>query len=1302
MTRKKPDPVKPEEEHRESQGVIVDQDFMNLLEASSLGSPAARRIRSLTPAHVAEELRKTAHASRDAGAEDAASPCQDTGDDDVPAQAEAETASVDRYLASHAARPRKLENVFRPLILEIADVSEFYESVASGILKAPVIWLDEVTLTSRKPSSVGEWSESAAGIEYGDSDRMAKFTPAGREEDSLCLGESRDIKAEVSGAVDQVPGYETKDYSLGRLYNARRLQLRAYELAATLGTEMSGADSRVPDPHDDAVTMVVVGRASAGKSTLVSWLLCDSEPRIGLWGPTSTGKTTFLPSLIQALDADHKSALAEHGFLASLGLRMEDSWLAARNVPPAYPQALTAAGGDIRPRFVLPSQHEPQDFGLWLTQRIENCEQFSHTPDPHFSIHLWRLVAWPARGNLDELETMCLRSARRLLCEQDLLSMSKAPQPPGSFHGAPLVIIQACDSGNLSSRGVLLNNFEGWHMASLCWEWAHEIGRQHRGISDDVSGLVWSHELLRFASTGQGQISNRLAKRFPLSRYRSGRKLILDASRERIHDTIYGGSSLPSSCIALGSQLLRLGGSWQLERPGSGQRPLAADGPAPENPAKTNGQRDVGTTSSAQNLDLQRPDGPVHHTIVALDIEGSTKRTDSVVMEGADGGAGPGARPQWRWDVTLSFAGAQRDYVEQVARALQTRGVRCFYDADEQIELWGKYLAEELPAIYGEQAAVVVVFVSAEYAARDWTRHERRAALARAVRERREYVLPARFDDTPLPGLLTDMVTVELRGRTPQQFAAMIADKLAALAIAAPAPPADAGNAGQDAGTARPAGAVRAGEADPRWLGVHAAISVPGVPEKVPPEYVLRDVDAAEFGVRAKVAAAAQRGGFVLLVGGSSVGKTRCAVEAVKALLPDWWLVHPAGPGEIAALAGSTAPRTVVWLDELQRYLDGEHGLTGGLVRALLNAPHPAVIIGTLWPDLYTAYTAVPASGGADPHAREREVLDLAAVVRIDPTFSPAEQGRARPAAARDPRLRIALESAGYGLTQTLAAAPQQVARWEDARTVSPYAWAVPTAALDVARLGARAPLSIDLLRAAAVDYCSSQQQAEAPERCSSSGGSARGTPRTLVLDHPVTCRCSLPPRSPGQRSAWSFPRSTRPATCRTSSPSCRPDCTRSSSSTGIRSTTRSRPPAGCGLTSGSSGRTAPARAMPWRAGSRRQPAISSPWSTLTARLIRPRSRSSSRPSSTAPISRRAPGSPTAAAAVTSPGCAVSATGCSAAWSTRCAGPSTPTCATATTLSGGITSRCSAWTSKQTSRWKAARSCGATDSKSRP
>jgi predicted component of type VI protein secretion system len=215
-----------------------------------------------------------------------------------------------------------------------------------------------------------------------------------------------------------------------------------------------------------------------------------------------------------------------------------------------------------------------------------------------------------------------------------------------------------------------------------------------------------------------------------------------------------------------------------------------------------------------------------------------------------------------------------------------------------------------------------------------------------------------------------------------------------------------------------------------------------------------------------------------LLVGGSSVGKTRCAVEAVRALLPDWWLVHPVGLAEISALAAASPPRTVVWLDELQRCLDGEHGLAGAVVRALLNGPHPAVIIGTLWPERYTAYTTVPAPGGADPHAREREVLDLADVVRMDPAFSAAEQERARAAATRDRRLQVALEAAGDGLAQTLAAAPQLVARWQDA---DPYARAVLTAALDAARLGARAPLSAEFLRAAAPGYCTSQQQAEAP-----------------------------------------------------------------------------------------------------------------------------------------------------------------------------------------------------------------------------
>jgi len=246
---------------------------------------------------------------------------------------------------------------------------------------------------------------------------------------------------------------------------------------------------------------------------------------------------------------------------------------------------------------------------------------------------------------------------------------------------------------------------------------------------------------------------------------------------------------------------------------------------------------------------------------------------DSDGMTGADEAGGLAGGAGWRWDVALSFSGAQRKYVEQVAETLKARGVRCFYDADEQIELWGRHLAEELPAIYAGQAAVVVVFISAEYAAGDWTRVERRAALGQAVRERREYVLPARFDDAVLPGLGDDVVAVDLRRHAPEQFAALVAAKLASLAagpggLRGPAGPAAAG---------RLLGDVR----DPFALEVHRPVqpgdAAAGLPEL--PGYVRREHDEALAGVVA--AAGAGRSGVAVLVGGSSTGKTRACWEAL-------------------------------------------------------------------------------------------------------------------------------------------------------------------------------------------------------------------------------------------------------------------------------------------------------------------------------------------------------------------------------------------------------------------------------------
>ena len=96
----------------------------------------------------------------------------------------------------------------------------------------------------------------------------------------------------------------------------------------------------------------------------------------------------------------------------------------------------------------------------------------------------------------------------------------------------------------------------------------------------------------------------------------------------------------------------------------------------------------------------------------------------------------------------------------------------------------------------------------------------------------------------------------------------MIAAKLAALDVTASG---SAESPASAAGMPRPSGAVRAGEANQRRLGVHAAISVRGVPDEVPPEYVPRDADTAGNGVRAKVTAAA-RAGRVRVAGGRVLG----------------------------------------------------------------------------------------------------------------------------------------------------------------------------------------------------------------------------------------------------------------------------------------------------------------------------------------------------------------------------------------------------------------------------------------------
>jgi len=106
------------------------------------------------------------------------------------------------------------------------------------------------------------------------------------------------------------------------------------------------------------------------------------------------------------------------------------------------------------------------------------------------------------------------------------------------------------------------------------------------------------------------------------------------------------------------------------------------------------------------------------------------------------------------FQVAITYAGSDRVVAQQLAETLRDRGLTIFYDRFYPEYLLGGDLAEIFDDIFRHRSLFCVMIVSEAYRDREWTRHERRSALARAVKENgNAYILPLRLDDTDLPGL---------------------------------------------------------------------------------------------------------------------------------------------------------------------------------------------------------------------------------------------------------------------------------------------------------------------------------------------------------------------------------------------------------------------------------------------------------------------------------------------------------------------------------------------------------------------
>jgi RES domain-containing protein len=130
------------------------------------------------------------------------------------------------------------------------------------------------------------------------------------------------------------------------------------------------------------------------------------------------------------------------------------------------------------------------------------------------------------------------------------------------------------------------------------------------------------------------------------------------------------------------------------------------------------------------------------------------------------------------YDVALSFAGEDRDFVKQVADILRTNGVRVFYDEFERANLWGKELIEYLEDIYKNKSRYVIIFISKSYLEKDWTNHERKSALNRAFKNKQEYILPVKLDDTVLPGIHESIGYLSNKNATAYEICEIFLEKI--------------------------------------------------------------------------------------------------------------------------------------------------------------------------------------------------------------------------------------------------------------------------------------------------------------------------------------------------------------------------------------------------------------------------------------------------------------------------------------------------------------------------------------------
>jgi hypothetical protein len=133
-----------------------------------------------------------------------------------------------------------------------------------------------------------------------------------------------------------------------------------------------------------------------------------------------------------------------------------------------------------------------------------------------------------------------------------------------------------------------------------------------------------------------------------------------------------------------------------------------------------------------------------------------------------------------RFQVALSFAGENRNFVESVAEYL-SRNLgqnRVFYDRYYEAELARPNLDTYLMNIYREGTDLIAIFLCSNYAQKEWCGLEWRV-VRDILKSRHDWeIMSFKFDDVRIEGLLSIDGYIDIDNRTPEEVAYLILQRI--------------------------------------------------------------------------------------------------------------------------------------------------------------------------------------------------------------------------------------------------------------------------------------------------------------------------------------------------------------------------------------------------------------------------------------------------------------------------------------------------------------------------------------------